>query len=52
MRRESLEHSNLPLLSWILFVVDTVNVLSSNLLVQSHEVFVPGLFTLLQKVQG
>lgn len=50
MREEFPEYSSLPLFLSSYLVTDTVNVQSSSLLIQRHEVFVPGLFTLLQKV--
>lgn len=50
MREESPELSNLPLFLGSYLVVDTAHIQSSSLLIQGHEIFVSGLFTLLQKV--
>ena len=51
MKEESLELPDLLIFHGSYLVIGTANIQPLSVLVQSDGVFVPGLFTLLQKVQ-
>jgi len=51
MKEESLELSDLLIFHGPDLVIGTADIQSLSILVQSHGIFVPSLFTLLQKVQ-